>query len=146
MNTPIKACPLCAPRPDENPLWLKVATLGVSSLYLDKNQTYRGHCILIHDEGHFEGLEKLSEASFGKLMQDVRRAANAIVTACQPDLMNYASMGNVVPHVHWHIVPRYKGDPRWGSPIYTSNLADMRVTPLADADYRALIEEIRQKL
>jgi diadenosine tetraphosphate (Ap4A) HIT family hydrolase len=80
------------------------------------------------------------------MMDDLYRAAGAISSACSPDLMNYASMGNVVPHVHWHLVPRYRTDPRWGFPIYTSDLSDMSVTMLSDTEYRDLLHKISEEL
>jgi hypothetical protein len=45
-------CPLDAPRPESNDYWDLIATLSVSSLYLAKNQTYRGQCQLIFDPRH----------------------------------------------------------------------------------------------
>jgi hypothetical protein len=42
-------CPMDAPRPASNDFWDLVAQLSVSSLYLAKNQTYRGQCSLIFD-------------------------------------------------------------------------------------------------
>jgi diadenosine tetraphosphate (Ap4A) HIT family hydrolase len=38
----------------------------------------------------------------------------------QPDLINYASLGNVIKHFHYHIIPRYKDDPNWGGPPWPS--------------------------
>jgi diadenosine tetraphosphate (Ap4A) HIT family hydrolase len=135
-------CPLCLPRPDESDHWIKVCRLPVSTLYLDRNQTYRGHCQLIYDEAHVVGLENLPHESFARLMNDLHRAATGIARACRPDRMNYVSLGNVVPHLHWHLVPRYRNDPRWGMPIYTSNPADMPVTRLSDTGYRDLVQEL----
>jgi diadenosine tetraphosphate (Ap4A) HIT family hydrolase len=83
---------------------------------------------------------------YARIMDDLYQAAGAISSACSPDLMNYASMGNVVPHVHWHLVPRYRTDPRWGFPIYTSDLSDMSVTTLADTEYRDLLYKISEEL
>ena len=45
----------------------------------------------------------------------------------QPDKINIASFGNYVPHVHWHIMARFKEDsyfpePMWGTKQRTSNL------------------------
>lgn len=45
----------------------------------------------------------------------------------QPDKINIASFGNYVPHVHWHIIARFKEDsyfpePMWGTKQQTSNL------------------------
>jgi len=139
-------CPLCAPRPDETAVWIKIRNLTVSTLYLDRNQTYRGHCQLVFDGRHVVGLENLTGEEFGSLMADLRAAARAIVETCQPDLMNYASLGNVMPHLHWHLVPRYATDPGWGGPIYTTLLADMPNTTLTDAEYRALIRAIAGRL
>lgn len=140
------ACPLCLPRPDDCEHWLKVAKLPASTLYLDRNQTYRGHCQLVHDGPHVEGLEQLDETEYQRLTQDLRRAALAIYAVQRPDRMNYASLGNVVPHVHWHIVPRYRSDPRWGAPIYTSDLRDMKVTRLEEPEYRRIAGAIQVEL
>ncbi|MET0281550.1 MAG: HIT family protein [Steroidobacteraceae bacterium] len=141
-----EGCLLCPPRPDDSKLWLKVATLSVSTLYLDRNQTYAGHCQLVFDGRHVEGLEQLAPEEFQWQMSDLSRAARAIAQAVQPDLMNYASMGNVVAHHHWHLIPRYHGDPRWGKPIYTTDLADMRVTRLEEPMYQAVAAKIRAQL
>ena len=140
------ACPLCLPRPDDCEHWIKVAQLTVSTLYLDRNQTYRGHCQLVYDGAHVEGLEQLDATEYQRLTADLRRAASAISAAQRPDRMNYASLGNVVAHVHWHIVPRYRSDPRWGAPIYTTDMRDMNVTRLDDAGYRQIIAGIRAQL
>ena len=139
-------CPLCRPRPDDSEHWIRIGTLSVATLYLDRNQTYRGHCQLVFDPRHAEGLERLEQDEYTRLMADLSVAARAVAAACRPDLMNYASLGNVVRHVHWHIVPRYRGDPRWGAPIYTSDLADMRQTRLAAAEYLQLVVDIRGHL
>ncbi len=139
-------CPLCAPRPDDTGLWLKVASLSGSTLYLDRNQTYPGHCQLIFDKRHVEGLELLEPDEYAEQMVDLQRAARAISGAFKPDRMNYASMGNVVAHLHWHIVPRYQSDPRWGKPIYTTDLADMPITRLEEPAYQQTVDSIRTQL
>ena len=145
-DPPLPRCPLCRPRPDDSGHWVMIGTLSVATLYLDRNQTYRGHCQLVFDPRHAEGLEQLEQQEYARLMADLSVAARAIHAACRPDLMNYASLGNVVRHVHWHIVPRYRNDPRWGAPIYTTELADMRQTRLAEAEYRQLVADIRGHL
>ena len=118
-------CPFCAPGEDNDGFWIKVKPLTISTLYLDRNQTYRGHCLLVFGPRHVVGLESLSAREFDSFGGDLREAASAVAGACKPDLMNYASLGNIIPHLHWHLVPRYKSDPRWGAPIYTSTRADL---------------------
>lgn len=146
MSATSSRCPLCTPRPEDSPQWLKVATLDSATLYLDRNQTYRGHCQLVYDGRHVEGLEQLEADEHDALMRDLRRAARAIAAVTTPDRMNYCSLGNVVPHLHWHLVPRYRGDPRWGQPIYTTQPSDMPVTPLAEGELRALAASLAAAL
>jgi diadenosine tetraphosphate (Ap4A) HIT family hydrolase len=48
---------------------------------------------------------------------DVRTVAKAIERAYRPCQLNYATLGNAVPHVHTHIVPRYPDGPAPGRPL-----------------------------
>ena len=145
-NSSTHSCPLCLPRERASHYWIEIASLSVSTLYLDRNQTYRGQCVLVFDPRHVEGLEQLSDDEYEALSRDLRHSARAVAETCRPDLMNYASLGNVIPHVHWHIVPRYRNDPRWGGPIYTTSLEDMADTRLTVAEYEALVSAIRGQL
>jgi diadenosine tetraphosphate (Ap4A) HIT family hydrolase len=45
-----------------------------------------------------------------------------------PDKINLASLGNVVPHLHWHVIPRYADDPHFPNPVWG---ARQRSTPHA---------------
>ena len=136
-------CPLDAPRAASNEHWDFVAALSVSSLYLWKNQTYRGHCQLVFDPRHVTRVDGLSADEWRRLSEDLFKAQAAIVTTVRPDHINTESLGNIVPHLHWHIVPRYRGDPRWGSPIWPTSLADMPDTRLSDADRESLVAALR---
>ena len=59
--------------------------------------------------------------------------------------MNYASLGNIMRHLHWHLIPRYESDPRWGKPVWTHR-AEMKETTLEPAEYDAILEAIRASL
>jgi diadenosine tetraphosphate (Ap4A) HIT family hydrolase len=139
-------CPFDAPRPGANEQWDLVAALSVSSLYLSKNQTYRGHCQLVFDSRHATRLDQLSGEEWRAFADDLFKAQAAVMRAVRPDHINIESLGNIVPHLHWHIVPRYKDDLRWGSPIWLTSLADMADTPLLPGDRDALLLELRMTL
>jgi diadenosine tetraphosphate (Ap4A) HIT family hydrolase len=57
--------------------------------------------------------------------------------------MNYELLGNMVPHMHWHLVPRFDNDPLWPRPIWSELHRDKVLTP---EQYRTEIEKIRQAL
>ena len=138
--------PLCAPRPESNDHWDLVETLSASSLYLSRNQTYRGQCQLIFDRRHAARLDQLTADEYGAFARDLFTAQNAVVRSVGPDHVNIESLGNVVPHLHWHIIPRYLGDARWGMPIWTTPLSAMPDHRLGEAERAGLIDSIRAAL
>jgi diadenosine tetraphosphate (Ap4A) HIT family hydrolase len=140
------ACPFDAPRATSTDQWQHVATLACSSLYLPKNQTYRGHCILVLDLRHATRPDQLTRSEWQSFCDDLYVAQHAIERVVRPDHMNVASLGNVMPHLHWHIVPRYEHDPRWGAPIWSADAANEPNTRLADADFAALLKQLRDAL
>lgn len=139
-------CPMDAPRPDSTEHWDLVGRMSVSSLYLTKNQTYRGHCQLIFDVRHAARPGDLSREEWAAWCDDLYWAQDAIMRTVHADHVNVETLGNVVPHLHWHIVPRYRDDPRWGNPIWLTSLADMIDTRFGDDDRQALIAAIRSAI
>jgi len=122
-------CGLCRPAGDE--YRRPIAGLAVSTLFLKRDQRYRGACVLVYAAGHVASIDRLSADAFDAAMRDLHRAARAVVAAVAPDHVNYLSLGNVVPHLHWHIVPRYRDDGRWGRA--TGDEPEVRL-PDAEAD------------
>jgi diadenosine tetraphosphate (Ap4A) HIT family hydrolase len=47
-----------------------------------------------------------------------------------------------VPHLHWHIIPRYKDDGRFGGPIWMTTREEMTRTRLEEPEYERLVETI----
>lgn len=136
-------CPFDAPRPESNDEWQIVAVLSAASLYLSRNQTYRGHCLLILDLKHATRPEQLSAQEWAAFCSDLHQATVAINKTVRPDHVNVAALGNLIPHLHWHIVPRYRADPRWGGPIWSADMPDTRLTA---AEQRELINDLRSAL
>jgi diadenosine tetraphosphate (Ap4A) HIT family hydrolase len=61
----------------------------------------------------------------------------------RPDKMNCELIGNKVPHLHWHLIPRFSSDPAWPEPVWTKVHPPHR---LPEAEMERLIEEIRGAL
>lgn len=139
-------CPFDGPRAESSEHWDKVASLSVSTLYLHKIQTYRGYSLLVYDGAHATRLDQLPEAVAIAYMSDLRRAQQAMAGVLRPDHLNVELLGNAIPHLHWHIIPRYKGDPRWGHPIWIAEEEAMPRVLLSESARIALLEDLRHAL
>lgn len=139
-------CYLCKPRERNNEYRREIQELAVSTLFLFTDQRFRGYCLLVFDPRHVTAIDQLTKDEYALLMNDLRRAAIAVRLALQPDHMNYESLGNTDAHLTWHIVPRYKDDPRWGQPIWEGwprNEFNKNRFTLSEAAYRDIIDRIR---
>ncbi len=137
-----QSCPFDAPRPEHTDHWDRVAALSASTLYLPHNQTYRGHVVLVFDPRHATRLDELTSAEWSAYSVDLHRTVSAAMTVCRADHVNVESLGNLMPHLHWHVVPRYKTDARWGAPIWAADLAQQPDVRLPAEQRARLIEEL----
>ena len=138
-----EGCPFCGERSDESEFWSKVTTLSVSTLYLHKFQTYRGYAVLVFDPRHVTRPGELDATEWTSFCADLHLAQAAVERVTKPTHMNLASLGNQVPHLHWHIIPRYEDGVRWGGPIWTTSEAEMEIRHLSDEEHRGLVSAIR---
>jgi len=72
-----------------------------------KQQGFLGWCLVILSR-HAEDAAELTPEEVVELWEIVRRARAALVGLFQPDHFNYAILGNVLRHVHLHVMPRYE--------------------------------------
>ena len=138
-----QGCSFDAPRASTTAEWDEVAKLGASTWYLPHNQMYRGHSILVFDPRHATRLDQLTIAEWGAYAADLQHVVQAVMRVCRADHVNVESLGNVMPHLHWHVIPRYKDDGRWGVPIWAADLAQQPRRQLAAADRAALLAALR---
>ncbi len=139
-------CPLDSPRPESNEEWDLIAPLTASTLYLCKNQTYRGHCMLILDLRHATRPDELSSEEWLRFCADLYKAQSALTRTLDPDHINIAALGNLTPHLHWHIIPRYRNDARWGAPIWMTQSGEMPDTRLEANEHLRLLQSLRRAL
>jgi ATP adenylyltransferase len=135
--------------PKDNDDVLFIAELSISTLLLYREQRFRGYCLLSFSAWDATSIESLNDVEYNAFMADLRIASKAIRTVCTPDHMNYELLGNSNPHLHWHIVPRYKTDPRWGQPIWEGwprNEFKINRHTLSEPEYRLLVDQIRAAL
>ena len=131
-------CPLCAPRADFSDEVYRVRRLSSCTLYLARDQRFRGSCRVIYDLRHVSRIDELSAGEWQQLADDLWQAQRALARALPSDHINIASLGNQVPHLHWHLIPRYRDDGLWGAPIWRAGAAPEPPRRLAESEYAAL--------
>ncbi len=121
---------------------LFIADLGVSRAYFNEDQFFPGWVFVVLRR-HATELWELSAAERQVLIEDVTRVAEALARVYRPVKMNYELLGNQVPHIHWHLVPRLAGDPEPRWPVWRVH---HDAAPLAPAAARERIEALRRAL
>ena len=119
-----------------------IAELETSRAFLHEDQFFPGYVLLVLRR-HATELYQLEAGERRTHLEEVSRVAEALARVFRPVKMNYELLGNQVPHIHWHLVPRLPTDPDPGSPIWR---VDHRPAPLAPAAARERIESIRHAL
>lgn len=99
------ACPICR----QGKPYGVVVELEHSYLTADRNVKIRGYCSLVWKK-HVVELHELSEADAGALMRELRIVSAAIAEINEPVKLNHEIHGNTIPHLHVHVIPRYRGD------------------------------------
>lgn len=105
-----------------------------------------GLCRVVRvDEPDYPGFHRVILQRHAREMTDLdasERTALMAVVWCveavirkvmEPDKMNVASLGNMTPHVHWHVVPRFADDRHFPSPIWASPRRERRASPEREA-------------
>ncbi len=121
---------------------IEITPLAVATLYLFKEQTHRGRCVVAY-RAHVNELFELPETELALFMTDVARAAKAIKAAFAPNKINYGAYSDKLPHLHMHLVPKYEGGAARGAPFEMMPATKVLLT---DADYAATIAALRAKL
>ncbi|MGE5606217.1 MAG: HIT family protein [Bacteroidota bacterium] len=135
-------CFYCAKDQRLQDLMIEVRQLDTATLYLFKEQTYRGRCVVAYNR-HVRHLTELSELEVAAFWKDVTRVAKALEKAFHPDKINYGIYGDTNPHLHCHVVPKYEGGFSWGG---TFEMMPKEKKLLSEGEYQALIEEIKKYL
>jgi len=82
---------------------------------------YPGLCRVIWDR-HVPEMTALEPDERSHVMKLVFATEQALLAVVAPDKVNLASLGNQVPHLHWHVIPRFRDDPHFPNPIWGQKL------------------------
>jgi len=117
--TALPGCELCAlavPKVFENDKF---------AVILADEANYPGFARVVWKD-HVREVSDLSDQDRLLLNEAVWKLELALREAMQPLKVNVASLGNVVPHLHWHVIPRYADDAHFPAPVWAQAV---RTTP-----------------
>jgi diadenosine tetraphosphate (Ap4A) HIT family hydrolase len=111
-QSPVAGCELCE-RPGGRLLWSDHDWRVIRADDAAFPAFYRVVC-----NRHVRELSMLSPAERGRCMGLVCAVEHVLVERLHPDKVNLAALGNVVPHLHWHVVARFRWDSHFPQPIW----------------------------
>ena len=136
-----KQCLYCTNNETLHNLMIEIASLSVSRVFLFKEQTYRGRCLVAYN-GHVNDLNELSDEERNAFMADVAKVTRAMQKAFNPEKINYGAYSDTLRHLHLHLVPKYKDEFEWGG-VFEMNPGKKFLT---DAEYEEMINKIKENL
>jgi diadenosine tetraphosphate (Ap4A) HIT family hydrolase len=110
----VNDCTLCNPA-NEAVLWYD----NRCRITEVNNNDYPGYCRVIW-HAHVREMSDLSVDDRRHLYFVVETVEEALRRVVRPDKINLASLGNQVPHLHWHVIPRFANDPHFPDPIWAT--------------------------
>lgn len=111
----MSSCELCAATSGDI-VW-QDALCRVMRVGGDEGKAFPGFCRVVWN-AHVAEMTDLAGCDQRHLMNVVFATEAALRSLLHPDKINLASLGNVVPHLHWHVIPRWRDDSHFPLPIW----------------------------
>lgn len=102
---------------------------------------YPGYCRAIWN-AHVKEMTDLTETERMRYMRLVFTVEAALRELLHPEKVNLASLGNVTPHLHWHVIPRFRDDPHFPNPIWGAPIRE----PTALSAHAGIIQTLAATL
>lgn len=132
------SCPMCTKWHDEPDM--RIAELRHCYVMLNKDQFFKGYCFVFAKE-HVTELFHLDFQARSGIIEEVNSVAAALFRSFSPAKINYELLGNMVPHMHWHIIPRFTNDPLWPRPVWSEPHEPVELAANACAERISLIRK-----
>ena len=132
---------MCAQgRPEETEHGARFFAGEVADAYLQKERIQRGYSVVIWRGRHVAEPTELSEEEARQYWLELLEAGRRLERHLLPVKVNYDILGNSLPHLHAHVIPRYADDPRPGWPF---PFPDGDPGQVDEAEFRADLEALR---
>ena len=134
-------CLYCQRNELQKSLMIQICDLSASTLFLFKEQSHPGRCVVAYKD-HAKELFDLSTSDRNAFMADVCKVAAAMQKAFSPAKINYGAYSDKLPHLHFHLVPKYENEFEFGG-IFEMNPQKVY---LSEVEYASIIEKIVKEL
>jgi diadenosine tetraphosphate (Ap4A) HIT family hydrolase len=136
-----QGCPMCAEgRPEETKFGIRIFSGAVSDAYLQRANIQRGYTIVVWRGRHVAEPTELREDEAARYWSELLQVGRALEEHLQPVKLNYDLLGNSLPHLHAHVIPRYADDPKPGWPF---PFPEEEPAPIVEDDLRRDAEALR---
>ena len=105
----------------------KIAELGLTVAYLHDDQFFPGWTVLVLKR-HATELFDLTREERSQLIEEVTEVTRALAVVFDAVKINYELLGNQLPHIHWHLIPRLADDPAPRDAVWTVRHEPKRLT------------------
>jgi diadenosine tetraphosphate (Ap4A) HIT family hydrolase len=106
---------------------------------------YKGYC-RVELINHQKEMTDLDESLQFNIMRCVFKVEEILRKIFNPDKINLASLGNKTPHIHWHIIPRFKEDPHFPNSHWGEKLREGLHQAISETEKNELIKLLNQSL
>jgi diadenosine tetraphosphate (Ap4A) HIT family hydrolase len=113
------------------------------AIILVDDPAYPGFCRVIWNE-HVKEMSDLAPGDRMLLNDAVWHVELALRDVMAPGKVNIASLGNMVPHLHWHVIPRFADDAHFPNPVWTEAVRQTGAPVLAAR--RALLPKLNAEI
>ena len=129
-------------RPAETPYGVRIFAGEVSDAYLQRADVQRGYTVVVWRGRHVAEPTELDETEAAAYWRELLHVGRGLQAQLGAVKMNYDLLGNSLPHLHTHVIPRYAEDPKPGWPFPFPD----EPPSLDEAAFRADAEALRRAL
>jgi diadenosine tetraphosphate (Ap4A) HIT family hydrolase len=137
---------MCGPGADETPHGLRIFQGAWADGYIGRHPVRPGYAYVIWKGRHVAEPTELTAEEAAGFWSEVARVAGAVDEEYRPAKMNWFSLGNGVPHLHVHLVPRPPDDARPGRPVESEAFDFAAIPPAEPAQLAAAAAALRTRL
>jgi len=125
----------------------KIAEFKYWEAYIHEDQTYLGRCVVWYKEDKPLDIFELAREEVEEYWVVIKKIRDALKKSFNPDMFNYATLQNVVRHIHTHLIPRYSKSIEFAGSIFEDKKWGHNYTPYEKISYSEdVLQNIKKEI